>query len=386
MKRSRVALIVCFLLKINIKNITMNKLLLSLSFLFTFSAFAQKVDYDHTSKWFLGFNIGGAWQTTDVTNKTNLGYGLTLGKSYNYDYGRILSFDLRARYLTGKWRGQDFDTTDLSNYTISNGVLTDYKNTGYTINNFESTVHRLGLELVIHANSFKDRTNIDPYIFGGIGLTWHQTYGDIIDFTSSQSGGLYNYDPSITYTQTELTTLMDGILDTPLDGSTLDKFRVGFMPSLGFGLGYQVGKYTTFGFEHKTTFTLIDDFDGYTKSSKYNDIYHYTSLYLNFRFRTNNNVASNTTNNNTNSSGKIDTYTTGSNACPKPVIRLVYPSAASTSNVKTETYQVSTEISNITSIEVMNFWSVIKVLSLYNRPLTDLILSGVFVVLAKSVK
>ncbi len=334
----------------------MNKLLLFFSIVFSFSVFAQKVDYDHTSKWFLGFNIGGAWQTTDVTNKTNLGYGLTLGKSYNYDYGRILSFDIRARYLTGKWRGQDFDTTDLSNYTISNGVLTDYKNIyGFTINNFETTVHRLGLELVIHANSFKDRTNIDPYIFGGIGLTWHQTYGDIIDFTSSQSGGLYNYDPSITYTQTELTTLMDGILDTPLDGSTLDKFRVGFMPSLGFGLGYQIGKYTTFGFEHKTTFTLIDDFDGYSKTSKYNDIYHYTSLYLNFRFRTNNNVASNTTNSNTNSSGKIDTYTTGSNACPKPTIRLVYPSAASTSNVKTETYQVSTEISNITSIEDIVF-------------------------------
>ena len=335
----------------------MNKLLLFFSIVFSFSVFAQKVDYDHTSKWFLGFNIGGAWQTTDVTNKTNLGYGLTLGKSYNYDYGRILSFDIRARYLTGKWRGQDFDTTDLSNYTISNGVLTDYKNIyGFTINNFETTVHRLGLELVIHANSFKDRTNIDPYIFGGIGLTWHQTYGDIIDFTSSQSGGLYNYDPSITYTQTELTTLMDGILDTPLDGSTLDKFRVGFMPSLGFGLGYQIGKYTTFGFEHKTTFTLIDDFDGYSKTSKYNDIYHYTSLYLNFRFRTNNNIRNtNFTNNQTNSSGKVDGYTTGSNACPKPTIRLVYPSAASTSNVKTETYQVSTEISNITSIEDIVF-------------------------------
>ena len=334
----------------------MKKLLLLLTILFTFSAFAQKVDYDHTSKWFLGFNIGGAWQTTDVTNKTNLGYGLTLGKSYNYDYGRILSFDLRARYLTGKWRGQDFDTTDLSSYTIPGGILTDYKNNyGFTINNFETTVHRLGLELVIHANSFKDRTNIDPYIFGGIGLTWHQTYGDIIDFKSSQSGGLYNYDPSITYTQTELTTLMDGILDSPLDGSTLDKFRVGFMPSLGFGLGYQIGKYTTFGVEHKTTFTLIDDFDGYTKSSKYNDIYHYTSLYINFRFRTNNNVASNTTNYNTNSSGKIDTYTIGSNACPKPVIRLVYPSAASTTNVKSATYQLSTEITNVTSIQDISF-------------------------------
>ena len=334
----------------------MNKILLSLSLLLSFNFFAQKVDYDHTSKWFLGFNIGGAWQTTDVTNKTNLGYGFTIGKSYNYDYGRILSFDLRARYLTGKWNGQDFDTTDLSHYNITNGVLADYKDTyGYTINNFETSVHRLGLELVIHANSFRDRTNIDPYIFGGIGFTWHQTYGDLQNFLSSQSGGLYNYDPSITYTQAELTSLMDGILDTPLDGSTTEKLRVGFMPSLGFGLGYQIGKYTTFGLEHKTTFTLIDDFDGYSKTSKYNDLYHYTSLYLNFRFRTNNNVATNTTYSNTNSSGKIDTYSTGSNACPKPTIRLVYPSAPSTSNVKTETYQVSTEISNITSIDDIEF-------------------------------
>ncbi|MEY3425604.1 MAG: hypothetical protein RL679_962, partial [Bacteroidota bacterium] len=37
------------------------------------ASFAQRIDYDNSSKWFLGFNLGGTWQTTDVQNKTNVG-------------------------------------------------------------------------------------------------------------------------------------------------------------------------------------------------------------------------------------------------------------------------------------------------------------------------
>jgi hypothetical protein len=78
---------------------------------------AQKVDYDNTSKWFMGFNIGGTWSTTDVKNQTSTGWGLVLGKSFNYNYGSVISFDLRARYLRGMWYGQDNDTTSLLNYS-----------------------------------------------------------------------------------------------------------------------------------------------------------------------------------------------------------------------------------------------------------------------------
>ena len=66
------------------------------------------------------------------------------------------------------------------------------------------------------------------------------------------------------------------------------------MPSLGFGLGYQLSNNISIGLEHKTTFTLKDDFDGFNKfndgtsvgieqaDKRVNDLYHYTSGYLRF--------------------------------------------------------------------------------------------------------
>jgi hypothetical protein len=107
-----------------------------------------------------------------------------LGKSFNYDYGRKITFDLRARYLRGKWYGQDLTKTYLSDYNPDNLVdpaqfpLMDYKDSG-VVNNFQADVHRLGFELVLHANGIRERSGWDPYIFGGVGFTWYQTYGDL---------------------------------------------------------------------------------------------------------------------------------------------------------------------------------------------------------------
>ena len=279
------------------------------------NAYSQRVDYDHTSKWFLGFNVGATWNSTDVKNQTSAGWGFTLGKSYNYDYGKILSFDLRGRYLRGYWYGQDFDTTSLANY--SGGALTSYKDSlGFSVNNFQSDVHRLALELAIHANKLRERTGFDPYIFGGVGLTWNQTYGDL-----KNEFGDYAYDDQLNNGELNSSMIdnnLDGIFDTPLDGSS-DKFKVNFMPSLGFGLGYQVGKRVSIGIEHKTTFTLDDNFDGYISTSPRtkNDRYHYTSFYIEFRFRTNESTSSSDETTNTNTSNNINNYNT---ACPKPVI------------------------------------------------------------------
>ena len=279
------------------------------------NAYSQRVDYDHTSKWFLGFNVGGTWNSTDVKNKTATGWGFTLGKSYNYNYGKALSFDLRARYLRGFWYGQDIDTTSLSNYTGT--ALSSYQNSpGYTINNFQADVHRLALELVIHGNRIAERTGFDPYIFGGIGLTWHETFGDL-----KNDLGNYAYDTLLqngAISSGTLDNTLDGIYDSPLDGSS-NKYKVNVMPSLGVGLGYQVGKRVSIGIEHKTTFTLADNFDGYISTSPRikNDRYHYTSFYIQFRFRTNESTNSTNETTNTNTSNNINNYNT---ACPKPVI------------------------------------------------------------------
>jgi hypothetical protein len=44
-----------------------NLYILALSLLvITNTAHAQRIDYDNTSKWYLGLNLGGTWSTTDV--------------------------------------------------------------------------------------------------------------------------------------------------------------------------------------------------------------------------------------------------------------------------------------------------------------------------------
>ena len=85
---------------------------------FGLNLFGQYVNYETDSRWFLNANVGGTWQTTDVENKTYAGWGLILGKSFNYDYGNIFSFDLRGRYLRGRWYGQNsiMDSISMDNF------------------------------------------------------------------------------------------------------------------------------------------------------------------------------------------------------------------------------------------------------------------------------
>ncbi|MCX8486274.1 MAG: hypothetical protein ORN53_03700 [Crocinitomicaceae bacterium] len=129
------------------------------------------------------------------------------------------------------------------------------------VNNFQTDVRRLALELVLHMNGIREKTGIDPYVFGGIGLTWTQTYGDLLYTIDSSS--LYDYTA---LQQTgpigpQLPSTLDGLYETRLDGGLDHQYKVKWMPSLGFGLGYQVGKRTSLGIEHKTTFTRGDSFD-----------------------------------------------------------------------------------------------------------------------------
>ena len=92
----------------------MRKLYALLLFVLTIQiANAQQVDYN-SSKWFWGLNYGGTWHSTDLAHERYNGWGLTLGRSYNYDYGQNLSFDLRGRFLSGEWYGQSDALTQLT--------------------------------------------------------------------------------------------------------------------------------------------------------------------------------------------------------------------------------------------------------------------------------
>jgi len=285
-----------------------------------FKVSAQNVNYS-SSKWFWGFNYGGTWHSTDIDFERYNGWGLTLGRSYNYDYGQRVSFDLRGRFLSGQWYGQDQSIATLTDYV--NPVLSSYLigNNSY-VHNFRSDVRELDLELVLHAASLRERTGLDPYIFGGIGLTWQQTWTDAFDTL-----GIYDYnslDPSQNI-NTQLIGTLDGIYETRLDGLQNNDWAVNWMPSLGFGLAYHKGR-VSIGVEHKTTFTMGDQFDGLAPVAMYdynprikNDWYHYTSGFIQFHFKGNAGQQTEPIREN-NTVGNINNYTQN---CPSPVISMV---------------------------------------------------------------
>ena len=304
-----------------------NIFLLCSALCFIFNLSAQKVDYDNTSKSFMGFNLGATWNSTDVKYKLGAGWGITAGRSFNYNYGKIVSFDIRARYLSGNWYGQDTSISSLADY--SDTALSAYQSQGGIIHNFKSKTRRLALELAVHLNGLTAKTGLDPYVFGGIGLTFNQTYGNLLQ---SDNLSIYQYPTALNE--------LDDTDETVLDGYQANKYEVNIMPSLGFGLGYAIKKRTIIGIEHKTTFTQKDIFDGLSSStaSPKNDLYHYTSLYIQFRLNTSPRERT----------PPSQTVINPPVSCPEPIIRFSTSSSGSVST--SPQFTINATITNVTGM------------------------------------
>lgn len=315
------------------------------SFIFAQST-RMKVDYDNDSRWFWTLNAGATWSTADVAKKFDAGYGLTIGKSFNYNYGKVFSFDIRGRYLYGNWYGQNTDTTgfEYPNAALSSGNTNYDSILGYSVLNFESEQHRLALELVIHANNLRANTGLDLYVFGGAGFTWRKTYGDLLNTADSNS--TYAYDQLADYNKGTLSALLDKDYETVLDGSEKNKFTGAFAPSVGFGIGYQFAPRFSMGLEHKTTFTLDDTFDGSVNpTGKYkNDWYHYTSIYLRFHIKDHAKVRETPPN----TLSDVPNYNQAQQFNQPPVVTFTNPSVSGTT-VNARNYTVGATIQNVAS-------------------------------------
>jgi hypothetical protein len=140
---------------------------------------------------------------------------------------------------------------------------------------------------------------------------------------------------------------MDQIYETELDGTTKNQFRVGIMPSLGFGIGYQVAPRVTIGLEHKSTFTQIDDFDGFVRESKYKqDIYHYTSGFVQVRFKARDQRPTPTPTSTGTAATSTTSNVTSNSECLSPVINIIQP-ASSGLNSNNISYAIVASISNV---------------------------------------
>lgn len=305
------------------------------------ATFSQRLVHERTSPWFFGGNIGATWQHTDVQNKTHYGWGLVFGRTFNRDYANYFSYDLKLRYLGGAWRGQNTRQTNFADYT--NETLsqspTDYKNTyNYSINNFQTKAHEINLELSVHLNRLTERTGLDPYIFGGVGATFFRAKGDLLDDMEY----MYDYNLLSQFSKKEIANFKDNNFESDLDKSH-NTINGKFMGHVGIGLGYYFTRNFAMGFEHKTTFSGVDYFDGviadHGKFKK--DIYHYTSIYFKVYFNRararegNSHVPPTNPTTPTNPSTPV--------SCPDPKIIL---KTASNSTVHQPAFQVNATIQN----------------------------------------
>ena len=227
-----------------------NLYLFVFTFLLTGTLLAQKNNSNYDSKWFIGFNTGVTWSSSDIDNSFTIrdaengrstrpsGWSLFLGKSYNYDYGKLLSFDIRGRYLHGHWYGQNtvLDSSLTAINVDAQELYNQYNNEfGGFIPNYYTDLRRLSLELVIHLNKIREKTGLDPYIFGGVGFSWKTIKADLTSLNEFGEEALYSE-----------TQMLNNDLDFEFETDLIDKQKY-FMPSLGFGLAYDFGK-TSIGF------------------------------------------------------------------------------------------------------------------------------------------
>lgn len=300
--------------------------------------FSQFVDYENDKGWNLGFNMGGAWQPREVTsNSTTIPYagfsgGLTFGKSIYEKEGAFFAFDWRFRYLQG-WNS-GWETTP-STLPVDSGYV------GFR--NYKMNFNEYTLEGVLTLNRLRERTGIILYGFGGVGLTNYAVKSNYFDGSLNMH---YDYS-NIDLNATPIKIAEDlRRFDNDHNWETTTKARTtDFMPSLGWGLGYQFGPHFSMGVEWKTTYALHDNLDGIVNGI--NDRYNYASWFFRWNLfssggrttytvpnNNNNVVVNNNNNNNNNSNNSINNWTNPTTTNPvgnKPLVNITNPSASNMS-------------------------------------------------------
>ncbi len=244
----------------------------------------------------LGFNGGVAYQQSDVAADLNgLGFGLTYGKNLIYSPHAPFSLDVRSRFQIARSFGTDIrPSLGIDKNDALNGEKTlDYTGDaadGLVYANHKTNQAEIGMEGVLTLNGLREKTGLGLSFTGGVGLDWYKTMID-----QRNSDGLYadqyrqvDAGGAKPYNLSQLEAIRDGKYETVADGfSGVGKF--GIMPSLGVELDYDLTNNLALGVGHRMTFSGTDLLDGQRWTDNNiltgnNDILHYTSLGLKYRF------------------------------------------------------------------------------------------------------
>ncbi len=248
----------------------------------------------------LGINGGWSYQTSDIkAARGGFGFGATLARNLYQQPGAALSFDLRGRFLYARQYGLDpFRTYDIAGNTAIDGSRPQGLNyltypaplgepRGFAFLNHRTDLGELGLEGVFTLNRLRENTGIIFSLFGGIGIDGYRV---AVDQAGAQGQPYYEGYSSIIEQMGRAEVrrnlrdqILDGSYETRADGFAGQSFKLGFMPSLGVELGYQLSPRFSAHLGHRVTFSRSNLLDGQQLEDSRNDLFHYTFFGLRWR-------------------------------------------------------------------------------------------------------
>lgn len=246
----------------------------------------------------LGLNAGLSYQSSDIRHTAQgFGLGLTLGKTLFYQKSAPLAFGLRGRLLYAQQYGlgdrPSFDI-DLNSSLNGEGLL-DYTQypanlnvtDGFVFQNHRTILGEGALEGVLSFNTLRENTGIILALYGGAGLDWYTTRFDQADPFGEEYydayAGLLQEQSRQVVRQNLRELVLDADYETDAPGG--EEWR--FMPSVGVEIGYQFAPSFSLTAGHRLTFSRTNFLDGHAWADASNDLYHYTSLGLNFHWSKN---------------------------------------------------------------------------------------------------
>ena len=249
--------------------------------------------YNYDRDWTLGFHGGLSWQDSDdMYDRVGAGFGMTLGKRVYGQPGSAFALDWRGRFTYSNSFGQgSLRNTDIATNNLLNGIGSDanYTNLGFVYNNYRTDMVDVDIEAVLTLNRLRERYGVVGQLFGGLGLDFYDAKIDQLN----SDGSIYDYASIDDTNQTsgqirrDLYSLRnESFRDGVYEGGEGTKLT--FMPSWGFGIGYQPVQWFSFGYEHRFAYPFTDKLDVNEGNSKQkdwvNDIHHLSSLYARFHF------------------------------------------------------------------------------------------------------
>ncbi|HLG03049.1 MAG TPA: hypothetical protein VI731_05600, partial [Bacteroidia bacterium] len=123
----------------------------------------------------VGLDLGGTWQTSDMKPLGGIGWSFTLSKYSRLSKTGPLYYGWRFRFLDGRNFGYNYhplsglhaDPTYAGNDLAK--PTTQYNDSGYIFSNYKYRFDEFAFELIVGSNGLR-RHGVLLYGFGGVGL------------------------------------------------------------------------------------------------------------------------------------------------------------------------------------------------------------------------